>query len=105
LHSFVLSHLLLLLLLLLQENAWAGLRPGRTPLRLDSETVRGVPVVHCYGHGGSGITLAMGCAEDVVALHVAPLLGLDAPRASAAAAGSQGSTKRYVEPFSPKSRL
>jgi len=66
---------------------WAGLRPGRSPLRLDSEQIevsrivfflpcalayvnvcayqcRGGPrlLVHCYGHGGSGITLAMGCA-------------------------------------------
>ena len=25
-------------------------------------------VVHCYGHGGSGVTLAWGGADDVVAL-------------------------------------
>jgi D-amino-acid oxidase len=39
------------------ENVWAGLRPGRTPLRLESEVMSGhdghsVLVVHCYGHGG-----------------------------------------------------
>lgn len=77
----------------MQENAWVGLRPGRTPLRLDSETfpravkdsrsdataegISELYVVHCYGHGGSGVTLGMGCAEDVVVNHVAPLLRLD----------------------------
>jgi D-amino-acid oxidase len=24
--------------------------------------------VHCYGHGGAGVTLAHGCAADVVGL-------------------------------------
>jgi D-amino-acid oxidase len=44
-----------------------GLRPARTAVRL--ETVRGPSntVVHCYGHGGSGITLSWGCADDVLA--------------------------------------
>ena len=44
-----------------------GLRPARSAVRL--ETVRGPEstVVHCYGHGGSGITLSWGCADDVLA--------------------------------------
>lgn len=44
-----------------------GLRPGRPAIRL--ETVRGPEgtVVHCYGHGGSGITVSWGCADDVLA--------------------------------------
>ena len=62
------------------ETVWAGLRPGRTPLRIEAEmyTYRGTgkvqPVVHNYGHGGSGVTIGMGCARDVVQLHVIPLL-------------------------------
>jgi len=46
-----------------------GLRPARPAVRLELERPReGPPVIHCYGHGGSGFTLAWGCAEDVVSL-------------------------------------
>ena len=49
----------------------AGLRPARSEVRLE-----GVPhadggpggVVHCYGHGGAGVTLSWGCAQDVLAM-------------------------------------
>ncbi|WP_410589015.1 FAD-dependent oxidoreductase [Amycolatopsis sp. lyj-23] len=41
-----------------------GLRPFRRAVRLE----RVGDVVHCYGHGGAGITLAWGCAADVAAL-------------------------------------
>ncbi|MGW3961194.1 FAD-dependent oxidoreductase [Amycolatopsis sp. NPDC005003] len=41
-----------------------GLRPFRPGVRLE----RVGDVVHCYGHGGAGITLAWGCAADVAAL-------------------------------------
>ena len=47
---------------------WAGLRPWRTiGLRTEIEN-RGsglCPIVHNYGHGGSGFTIAMGTAEHV----------------------------------------
>ncbi|GIL93427.1 hypothetical protein Vretimale_6075 [Volvox reticuliferus] len=65
---------------------WVGLRPGRTSLRLELQREgvrqgagssgspggggRVVPVVHNYGHGGAGLTLAWGCAGDVVRLIV-----------------------------------
>ncbi|WP_439378485.1 FAD-dependent oxidoreductase [Amycolatopsis lexingtonensis] len=45
-----------------------GLRPFRREVRLE----RDGDVVHCYGHGGSGITLAWGCAADVAGLVSAP---------------------------------
>jgi D-amino-acid oxidase len=45
-----------------------GLRPGRHAIRLEAEAVGGGVVVHNYGHGGSGVTLSWGCAEEVVAL-------------------------------------
>ncbi len=45
-----------------------GLRPGRPSVRLETEVTDHGPVVHCYGHGGAGVTLSYGCAEDVAAL-------------------------------------
>jgi len=46
-----------------------GLRPARPSVRLAAEhRPGGRLVVHCYGHGGAGVTLAYGCAGDVVRL-------------------------------------
>jgi len=42
----------------------AGLRPCRPTVRLEREG----RLIHNYGHGGAGYTLAHGCAEEVVAL-------------------------------------
>lgn len=42
-----------------------GLRPARSEVRLEAE---GRDLIHNYGHGGSGFTLAWGCADEVVAL-------------------------------------
>ncbi|MGC4112134.1 MAG: FAD-dependent oxidoreductase [Nocardioides sp.] len=41
-----------------------GLRPARPEVRLE----RVGDVIHCYGHGGAGVTLSWGCADDVVRL-------------------------------------
>jgi D-amino-acid oxidase len=47
----------------------AGLRPGRPEIRLELEDVAyGPPRIHNYGHGGSGITLSWGCAEETLRL-------------------------------------
>jgi D-amino-acid oxidase len=51
-----------------------GLRPARPAVRLEAEG----RVVHCYGHGGAGVTLAWGCAVEVAAL-----LDVDAGRYAA----------------------
>ncbi len=46
-----------------------GLRPGRTEVRLEAETIgENCTAVHNYGHGGAGFTLSWGCAEDVLSL-------------------------------------
>lgn len=50
-----------------------GLRPARSAIRLEREMgAGGGTVIHCYGHGGAGVTLAWGCADDVVNLAGAP---------------------------------
>jgi D-amino-acid oxidase len=50
-------------------GAGVGLRPARSEVRLEAETLDdGRPLVHDYGHGGSGFTLSWGCAEEVVRL-------------------------------------
>jgi D-amino-acid oxidase len=41
-----------------------GLRPARPEVRLE----RVGDVIHCYGHGGAGVTLSWGCADEVTAL-------------------------------------
>jgi hypothetical protein len=50
--------------------AVAGIRPCRTAgVRLEiDKTICSVPVIHNYGHGGSGFSLSWGCAESVAAL-------------------------------------
>jgi len=46
-----------------------GLRPGRQEIRLEQEEVwNDVTLVHNYGHGGSGVTLSWGCAEETLRL-------------------------------------
>jgi D-amino-acid oxidase len=46
-----------------------GLRPGRPEIRLEREdAAHGPPRVHNYGHGGSGITISWGCAEETLRL-------------------------------------
>ena len=65
-----------------------GLRPARPAVRLEScRTPTAAPggVVHCYGHGGAGVTLSWGCADDVLA-EVEALLGAVDPAVSEPAA-------------------
>jgi len=47
-------------------GSWAGLRPYRPEVRVEHE--KGTNIIHNYGHGGSGFTLAFGCAEEVVSI-------------------------------------
>ena len=46
-----------------------GARAGLRPIRDGGPRVERVgDVIHCYGHGGSGLTLSWGCARSVVEL-------------------------------------
>ena len=46
-----------------------GLRPARTAVRLEREVLPdGRVLVHNYGHGGAGITVAWGCAREAAEL-------------------------------------
>ncbi|HEY0153595.1 MAG TPA: FAD-dependent oxidoreductase [Longimicrobium sp.] len=46
-----------------------GLRPGRPSVRLEAaELPGGARIIHCYGHGGAGVTLSWGCADEIAAL-------------------------------------
>ena len=50
-------------------GASAALRPGRFEVRLEKDlSLCEIPVIHNYGHGGSGYTIAYGCANEVVDL-------------------------------------
>lgn len=46
-----------------------GIRPGRHEIRLEAELNSKTPlVIHNYGHGGAGFTVAWGCADEVARL-------------------------------------
>jgi D-amino-acid oxidase len=59
----------------------AGIRPCRTTVRLEPEMLEGQPIVHNYGHGGAGVTLSWGCADEVTSL----CSGMDVPAGAARA--------------------
>jgi D-amino-acid oxidase len=44
-----------------------GLRPQRSQIRLESERTPAGILVHNYGHGGAGVSLAWACAKEVLA--------------------------------------
>lgn len=45
-----------------------GIRPCRSNVRLDEEEIHGMRVIHNYGHGGAGVTLSWGCADEVASM-------------------------------------
>ncbi|HEV7126817.1 MAG TPA: FAD-dependent oxidoreductase [Ktedonobacterales bacterium] len=50
-------------------NVVCGLRPVRSTVRVEAERLAPErTLIHNYGHGGAGITLSWGCADEVVGL-------------------------------------
>ncbi|CAM5453721.1 hypothetical protein SVIOM342S_09085 [Streptomyces violaceorubidus] len=48
---------------------WWALRPARDAVRLEREALPdGRRLVHNYGHGGAGVTVAWGCAQEAARL-------------------------------------
>ena len=46
-----------------------GLRPARPTVRLERDASSPhQTLIHCYGHGGAGVTLSWGCADEVLGL-------------------------------------
>lgn len=45
-----------------------GLRPRRPVVRIDATAIDGRRVISAYGHGGAGVTLSWGTAEQVLTL-------------------------------------
>lgn len=57
-----------------QQGVWGGASDARPGGRVSD----GLKVVHCYGHGGSGLTLAWGTAGDAVQLALKAVQHADA---------------------------
>lgn len=57
----------------------AGIRPYRTSgMRIEIEELHGKSIIHNYGHGGAGISLSWGSAQEAIGLmyaHYAPKAG------------------------------
>jgi D-amino-acid oxidase len=45
-----------------------GLRPTRPHIRLEQQKLDDTRIIHNYGHGGAGVTVSWGCADEVAAL-------------------------------------
>jgi len=59
-----------------------GFRPERHEVRVGAERCGDARVWHNYGHGGAGVTLSWGCAEETAASVLAAIDGRASPTSS-----------------------
>jgi D-amino-acid oxidase len=45
-----------------------GLRPSRDTVRVERDPFAARPAYHNYGHGGAGVSLSWGCAEEIASM-------------------------------------
>ncbi len=66
-----------------------GLRPVRPAVRLEATvSASGRPIIHCYGHGGAGVTVSWGCADEVLELAAQVLRGSSLPALASGPGGT-----------------
>lgn len=66
-----------------------GLRPVRPAVRLEATaSASGRPIIHCYGHGGAGVTVSWGCAEEVLGLAGQAMRGSSLPALASGPGGT-----------------
>jgi glycine/D-amino acid oxidase-like deaminating enzyme len=72
-----------------------GLRPYRkNGIRLEAETIDNKLIIHNYGHGGSGISLSWGCAQE--AINIMKLHNNQGSNIAVLGAGVIGLTTAYI---------
>jgi len=49
-------------------HEWVGYRPWRPTVRVEVENTNHIPIIHNYGHGGSGWTVYIGAVNEAVNL-------------------------------------
>ena len=75
----------------------AGVRPYRlNSFRLEASTLGAKFLVHNYGHGGAGITMSWGCADEVRQLITAHAPPSPANKVAVLGGGVMGLTSAYV---------
>jgi hypothetical protein len=75
----------------------SGIRPYRVAgVRMEKERMNGKVVYHNYGHGGGGISVGYGCAENVISNYFLPEKVPHSEKVAILGAGIIGLTTAYI---------